>query len=229
MAHEPADRAEGRLRERLIVRSRLLATAALGAALVSVPVRLLALDARVAELRVAGPRLAAAIEIRDLLRDSFLTLVQQGRAVFVQLEANLWEDRRVFDRLVIAAPPGTWRLDRDDTGLGVLIQDHHGGSVRHPDARQPFRLRIDLGAASRVADGATYYLHATLTAATVDERDIDRAGEAVFGDDRSARGLAGLGRFVFRTLLRMGKYFESATTEVTSRRVSGRDIRLGAL
>lgn len=212
----------------MIVRRRLFATAAVCAAIASTPARLLGFEARVAELRVAGPRLAAAIEVRDLLRESFLALVQQGRAVFLQLEANLWEDRRVFDRLVVTIPPGTWRLDRDETGNGVVIQDDHGGSFRHADVRQPFRLRVDLGAAARVDDEATYYLHATVTAATVDERDIDRAGEVVFGDEQSARGLAGLGRLVFRTLLRMGKYFESATTEVTSRRVSGRDIRLGA-
>ena len=73
-----------------------------------------------------------------------------------------------------------------------------------------------------------YYVHAKVTAATVDEQDIERTGEAIFGDPQSGSGVAGLGRFVFRTLLRMGKYLESATTEVTSRRVSGREIRSGA-
>jgi hypothetical protein len=61
----------------------------------------------------------------------------------------------------------------------------------------------------------------------VAERDIDQAGAAIFGAEQSTGGLAALGSFVFRTLLRMGKYFESAQAEVTSRRVSGRDIRAG--
>lgn len=198
------------------------------AVVVSMPVPLTALEVRVTQLRVAGPRLSAALEVRDLLRDRFLALVRDGRAVFLQLEANFWEDRRVFDRVVISVPPITWRVDRDPGGAGVLLQDQHGGSMRHADVRQPLALHVDLGPATRVDDEGTYYLYATLTAATVDERDIDRAGEAIFGGEESGRGLSGLGRFVFRTLLRMGKYFESATTEVTSRRLSGRDIRTGA-
>jgi hypothetical protein len=87
---------------------------------------------------------------------------------------------------------------------------------------------VDLGPAARVEDDAVYYVNASVTAATVDERDIDRAGRAIFGDEQSgAGGLGALGRFVFRTLLRMGKYLESATTEVTSPRVSGREIKSG--
>jgi hypothetical protein len=193
------------------------------------PASILALEARITNLRIAGPRVSAAVEVSDLLRDKFLKLVREGRAVFLQLEAALWEDRRVFDRIVITTPPVTWRLDRDAASAGVVLQDQHGGFVRHADIRQPLSLRVDLGPASRVADDATYYVNASVTAATVDERDIDRAGQAIFGDEQSGAGLASLGRFVFRTLLRMGKYLESATTEVTSRRVSGREIRNGVL
>jgi hypothetical protein len=165
--------------------------------------------------------------VRDLLRDKFLSLLRDGRAVFLQLEANLWEDRRVLDRVIIAAPPATWRVDQQANNA-ITLQDHHGGSLTQPDIRQPLALRLDLGPADRVDDASSYYVHATLTAATVDERDIEQAGQALFGDEQTAQGLAGLGRFVFRTLLRMGKYFESATAETTSRRVSGKDIRSGA-
>ena len=199
------------------------------AALVWRPAPLLAVEARVTHLRVAGSRVSAALEVDDLFRDKFLKLVRDGRAVFLQLEAALWEDRRVFDRIVIALPPATWRVDRDPAGAGVLLQDQHGGLVRHADVNQPLPLRVDLGPATRVEDRAVYYVHASLTAATVDERDMDQAGRAIFGDEQSGPGgLAALGRFVFRTLLRMGQYLESATTEVNSRRVSGREIRTGA-
>jgi len=207
---------------------RLYAIAAVIGAIVSMPARAVALEARVTHLRVAGPRISAAVEVGDLLRDKFLKLVRDGRAVFLQLEAVLWEDRRVFDRIVTSAPPATWRIDRDTASAGVLLQDQHGGMVRHADIRQPLPLGVDIGPAARVADDEVYYVFAKITAATVDERDIERAGQAVFGDDQTGTGLAGLGRFVFRTLLRMGKYFESATTEVTSRRVLGREIRSGA-
>ncbi len=211
------------------MRGRPLFTIAVLAVVVSLPARMAALEARVTTLRIAGPRVSAAVEVGDLLRDKFLKLVRDGRAVFVQLEAALWEDRRIFDRVVMATPPATWRLDRDAAGAGVVLQDQHGGVVRHADIRQPLSLRIDLGPAARVLDDATYYVNASVTAATVDERDIDRAGQAIFGDEQAGAGVASLGRFVFRTLLRMGQYLESATTEVTSRRVSGREIRRGVL
>ena len=188
----------------------------------------LALEARVTEMRVTGNRIWAAIEVRDLLRDRFLELVRGGKAVFVQLEADLWEDRRVFDRMVLTTLPATYRIDPDvDTG-GVILFDQYGGTSRQADVRQPISLRVELGSADRVHDDQTYYLHTLVTAATVDERDIDQAGAAMFGAEESTRGLAALGSFVFRTLLRMGKYFESAQAEVTSRRISGRDIRAGA-
>jgi hypothetical protein len=199
------------------------------AAVVAVSSPAAALEARVTRLRAAGPRVAAGIEVSDLLQDEFLALVRGGRAVFLQLEAALWEDRRVFDRIVVTLPPTTWRVDRDPASAGVLLQDQHGGLVRHADIRQPLTLGLDLGPAARVQESAIYYLHARLTAASVDERDIDRAGETIFGDDRSGSGLVGLGRFVFKTLLRLGQYLESATTEVTSRRLSGRDIKTGVL
>jgi hypothetical protein len=218
------------LGQRLTVRPRhLAATAAVCAAAVSVPVSAAALEARVTRLRAAGPRVAAGIEVSDLLQDKFLSLVRGGRAVFLQLEAALWEDRRVFDRIVIALPPATWRVDRDPAGSGVLLQDQHGGLVRHADIRQPLVLGLDLGPAARVQEDSVYYLHARLAAASVDERDIDRAGETIFGEEGSNSGLVGLGRFVFKTLLRVGQYLESATTEVTSRRLSGRDIKNGVL
>jgi hypothetical protein len=201
----------------------------LAAAMVSAAVPVSALEARVTQVRITGPRLWTVVELRDFLEGAFLRLVRQGRSVFVQLQADVWEDRRVFDRIVIAVPPATYRLDGDPDGRGVVLVDQFGGSLRHPDAGQPLPVRLDLGAASRIDDDATYYVHAVVTAATVDERDIDQAGTAIFGDDDSAAGLAAAGRFVFRTLLRMGKYFESATAEVTSRRLQGRDIRSGAL
>jgi hypothetical protein len=205
---------------------RAHALAVLCAVMVSLPAPLAALEARVTSLRVTGTRLWAGIELRDLLRDKFLDLVRGGRAVFVQLQTDLWEDRRVFDRVVVTTTPATYRLDADASG-GVVLLDQYGTTVRHADVRQPLMLRVELGAADRIDSGQTYYLHAVVTAASVDERDIDQAGEAIFGEEQSSRGLAALGRFVFRTLLRMGKYFESADAEVTSRRISGRDILSG--
>lgn len=225
MARHAATRTFHRTRRCLIVRrARVIAVAALTAAAVSSSAE--ALEARVIRLRITGTRLWTAIELRDLLRDNFLKLVQEGRAVFVQVQADVWQDRRMFDRIVISTPPVTFRVDRSVDGRGVLVSGTYGESAPHPDVSTPLSLRVDLGPAERIEGDGRYYLHAVVTAATVDEREIEEAGQAIFGED-PAGGLAGLGRFVFRTLLRMGKYFESATAEVTSRRVTGREIVAG--
>jgi hypothetical protein len=204
---------------------RAIAGLALCLALACIPRAVVALEARVTDLRVTGARLWAAIEVRDLLRDRFLALVQSGKAVFVQLEADLWEDRRVFDRMVLATPAATYRSGPDTETGGIILFDQYGGTSRQRDVRQPISLRVELGSADRLEDDRTYYLHTLVTAASVDERDIDQAGAAIFGAEESTRGIASLGRFVFRTLLRMGNYLESAQAEVTSRRIPGRDIR----
>lgn len=181
---------------------------------------------RVAQLRVAGPRLTVTLELRDLLRDSFLTLVQQGRAVFLQVQSELWEDRRVADRLALTTPELTFRVDRD-AERGVVITDQYGNRSTHADLKMPLPVRIDLGPASTLADDRSYYFRAQVTAATVADRDIEHVGTAIFGDEQNAAGLANLGRFVFRTLLRIGKYLESASAEVSSARYTGQQIKSG--
>jgi hypothetical protein len=88
-------------------------------------------------------------------------------------------------------------------------------------------LRLDVGPVSVLGDDRVYYLRARVTLATIADRDIDEFGTAIFGDAQSAEGLAGLGRFVFGTLLRLGKYLESASADGTSPRYTGAQIKSG--
>lgn len=185
-----------------------------------------ALEVRVAQVRVVGSRVTATFELRDLLRDRFLELVEQGRAVFLQCRAELWEDRRVVDRLALNTPTLTYRID-SDAGRTVVITDQYGNHSARTDVLTPLSLRLDIGPASGLVDDRSYYLRAQVTAASVADREIDQWGSAIFGDDQGAAGLASLGRFVFRTLLRIGKYLESANAEVTSGRYTGLQIRAG--
>lgn len=186
-----------------------------------------ALEMRVVRLSATATRVAATLEVTDLLRDRFLEVVQRGRAIFLQVEAGLWEDRRVSDRLAFAATPVTYRIDRNGE-RSVLITDQYGNRFEHVDLQMPVTLRVDMGPVTGLVDERSYYVHAEITAATLAERDIDRTGSAVFGEPGSADGLADIGRTVFRTLLRIGRYLDSASTEVTSDRVNGRTIRIGA-
>lgn len=183
-----------------------------------------AFEARVARVGVAAARVTAVVELRDLLRDQFQRVVEQGRAVFLQVQANLWEDRRVTDRLALTTPELTYRIDRAPE-RGVIVTDQFGNRTEHPDPTRPLTVRVDLGPATAVADDRSYYLQADIIAATVADRDIEQAGAAVLGDRESTEALAGLGRFVFRTLLRIGQYLDRASVRVTSDRFSGRAIR----
>jgi hypothetical protein len=208
-----------------VIQRRTLPTWVFVAALASVPAETSALEARVIALRTSGTRLWTSIELRELLRDKFLALIRDGRAVFLELQADLWEDRRIFDRVVFTIPPTTYRVDPAVIGPGIVVTDQQGTSTGQPDAAAPLVLRVDMGPADRVDDERSYYVHALVTAASVEERDIEQAGQAIFGNDEAARGLAAIGLFVFRSLLRVGRYIERSSAETTSRQVTGREIR----
>jgi hypothetical protein len=185
-----------------------------------------ALEVRVGGVRVDAARVAATFELRDLLRDRFLSVIEEGRAVFLQLQAELWEDRRITDRMALTTPALTYRIARD-ANQGIVVTSQFGDRSPLADRRLPLPLRVDLGPASVLVNESRYYLRAEVTAATVADRDIDQFGTAIFGDEQSAAGLAGLGRFVFSTLLRIGQYLDSATAEATSSRYTGQQIRAG--
>ena len=185
-----------------------------------------ALDVRVARLQAASTRVALMLELRDLLRDKFLETIQRGRPVFVQLRAELWEDRRISDRLTLNTPELTYRVERVPAG-GVSVIDSYGNSASHDGGPTLIPIRIDLGPLASLQDDRSYYVRVEATAATFAEGDIDRFGAVIFGDDQGVAGLANLGRYLFSTLLRIGRYLESATAEVSSDRYTGLQIRTG--
>ena len=198
----------------------------LAVVITGIELRAAALEMRVDDIRAASTRVAATLELRDLLGDRFLDIVKQGQSIFLQLQAELWEQRRLADRLALTTPALTYRIAGDGAS-GMVITSQFGDRATHADVRVPVPLRVDLGPASVLADERAYYLRAQVTLATIADRDIDQFGTAIFGDPQSAAGLAGLGRFVFGTLLRIGKYFESESAETTSGRYSGLRIRSG--
>jgi hypothetical protein len=209
-----------------VLRRRLLAVM-LAVMMTVLPARAAtALEVRVDSVRVDASRVAATFELHDLLRDKFLSVLDEGRAVFLQLQAELWEDRRMADRMALNTPALTYRIVRDIT-QGIVITSQFGDRAPHADRRLPVPLRVDLGPASVLVNDSRYYLRAEVTAATVADRDIDQFGTAIFGDEQSAAGLAGLGRFIFSTLLRIGQYLDSDSAEATSSRYTGQQIRSG--
>lgn len=206
---------------------RRLRLSIIAAALLLHVTTVVALELRVTELQASASRVALVLELRTLLRERFLETIQQGRAVFLQVQAELWEDRRITDRLALTTPELTYRVDREGDS-GVTITDQSGNRVSYRDARAAFPIRLDMGPAAGLADDRSYYVRAAVTAATFAERDIDRLGVAVFGNDQSIAGLTNLGRYLFQTLLQIGRYLDSESAEVSSPRYTGLQIKAGA-
>jgi hypothetical protein len=58
----------------------------------------------------------------------------------------------------------------------------------------------------------------------VAEREVDDAGDAVFGRESETNSLGSLGRLVFRTVLKVSDYLQSVSAEACGRKTAGADI-----
>ena len=89
----------------------------------------------------------------------------------------------------------------------------------------PLLVRLDLAPLARLDDEARYYLHIGLVAGTLGEHAADDVNDAMFGKEEESGGIGALGRFLFRQAVALSEYFQSETTEITSRRLRGRELR----
>ena len=200
--------------------------------LLAAPAR--ALDVQVKDVRAAPAGVQTSIELRDVIPDRFKHVVDEGGVLHVRVQTELWESRPVWDRLVYPAMIRMFRLVRTAAGGDVALLDADGVSVPLPgrsgksgDSGGPggrVPLVMDLGDRGRLSTESRYYLHVIATVGTLAEREVDEAGDAVFGRPGESNGLGSLGRLVFRTALQASSYLQSVSAETKSRRLSGRDI-----
>jgi len=141
----------------------------------------------------------------------------------LRLQAELWESRPVWDRLVYPALVRVFRFRRT-TGGGLAVTNPDGTATTYPAAPKVLPVALDLGDAKRVAAAQRYYVHIIATLGTLAEREVDEVGDAVFGRSSEANGLGSLGRLMFRTVLQVNDYLQSVSTEAKSRRTAGADI-----
>jgi hypothetical protein len=186
--------------------------------------RVLALDLQVKEVRAASSIVQTTIEIRDVVPERFRKVLDTGNVLHLRLQAELWESRPVWDRLVYPAITRVFRLARAASGGDVSISDNAGLTTAYPAVPNPLPLRLDLGHRDRVSASQKYYVHAVITLGTLAEREVDAAGDAVFGRESETNGLGSLGRLVFRTVLQVSDYLQSVTAETRSRKMSGADL-----
>jgi len=186
-----------------------------------------ALETKLTEMRVAGGGLFAALELRSVFPAKFQAVLQEGAAVYLRLQIELWEDRPVWDRLAQPAGTTVFRVMLDRQTRQVHVADQYGEVSRQPAWQEPLTLRLHLGRADGLSDGAKYYVRALATLGTLAEKESAKASSAVFGDDDGSVSIAGMGKILFHTVLQVNEYLQSVSSELRSREMTGREIKAG--
>ncbi len=183
---------------------RALITVVLLLLLVTAPAT--ALEVQVKEVKSGSAMLHASLELRDILPERFKRLLDENGSLHLRLQAELWEIRPVWDRLVYPAVVRAVRMTRDSLPAS------------------PRAVTLELGHTDRLVATSRYYVHAVATLGTLADRDADEVGDVVFGRESETNSLGSLGRLVFRTALKISDYLQSVSAETKSRRISGSDL-----
>jgi len=186
-----------------------------------------ALDARLTEIRVAGGSLRASLEIRDLFPAKFQTVLEEGGAIHLRLQVELWQSRSVWDKLVQPAVVNVFRIILDRSTREVRVADAYGEVSRQPAWQEPLTLSLDLGRADALADSEKYYVRVQATLGTIAGKDSAQASRVVFGDDDSTVSVASVGKVLFHAVLSVNDYLQSVSTELRTRALPGRTIKAG--
>jgi hypothetical protein len=182
-----------------------------------------ALDVRIMDVRGAAAVVSTTIEIADLIPDRFTKTLDDGGVLHLRVQAELWESRPVWDRLVYPALVRVLRFKRA-AGGALSVTNPDGTATTYPAAPRALPVALDLGEAKRVTAAQRYYVHVIATLGTLAEREVDEVGDAVFGRSSEANGLGSLGRMMFRTVLQVNDYLQSVSAEAKGRRTAGADI-----
>ena len=182
-----------------------------------------ALEVEVKAVRAPGGAVTATVELRDVIPDRFKKTIDEGGVLHLRVQAELWEARPVWDRLVFPAIVRVFRFTRG-AGRNLSIVDPDGVVTTPRDPPHAMPIDVALGDSSRVSASARYYVHVIATLGTLAEREVDDVGDAVFGKPSDSNSLGSLGRLVFRTVLQISDYLQSVSAETRSRKSPGSDI-----
>ena len=201
---------------------RLLAAACLLLALASRPAAA-PLGVEVKTVHAPASVVVATLELRDILPERFRKTLDQGGALHLRIEAELWEARPVWDRLVYPAIVRMFRFTRT-SGKNLAIVDQDGQVSTSATVPPVMPIEIPLGEIARIDASERYYLRAVATLGTLADREADDVGDAVFGRPSESNGLGSLGRLVFRTALQITDYLQSVSADTKSRKLPGTTI-----
>lgn len=183
-----------------------------------------ALDVRVKDVGSASSAVQTTIELRDVVPDRFKKTLDEGGVLHLRVQAELWESRPVWDRLVYPAIVRVFRFRRTPASRELSITDPAGTATAYSTMPSPLPMMVDLGDGNRITPAERYYVHVIATLGTLAEREVDEVGDAVFGRPSKTNSLGSLGRLVFRTVLQVNDYLQSVSAETRSRKTSGADL-----
>jgi hypothetical protein len=183
-----------------------------------------ALSVDVKDVRRTATNVHATIQLRDVIPDRFKKIVDRGGQLHLRLQAELWESRPVWDRLVYPAMIRMFRMAHLPASRDLTIDDSNGASTSMAAIPNPWEVLLDLGSSDRITAAERYYVRVVATIGTLAERDADDVNDAVFGRPEDDNTIGSFGRMLFRTAMRVGDYMQSVSAEVKSRKISGTEI-----
>ena len=204
---------------------RLTAVACLVTAiLLLVPASGFALETRILEIRIAGKTLLASIDLGDAFPEKLRRVLEQGGALHVRIQVELWEDRPVWDKLVRPALVTVFRIVRDPTTTHIAISDAVGPVLSAAQFPNPLSLRVNVAPADALTDDGRYYIKLNATVGTLGEREAEDTSAAVFGKDEAAVSLGKVGKLILNTVIQANDYLQSVSDDARSNSFSKRDV-----
>jgi hypothetical protein len=130
-----------------------------------------ALDVPITDLRGPASAVTATIELLDLVPDRFKKTLDEGGVLHMRVQAELWESRPVWDRLVYPAIVRVLRFRRA-SGDGLSVTEPNGTATTYAAAPRSLPVVVDLGDAGRITPAQRYYVHVIATLGTLAEREV---------------------------------------------------------
>ena len=209
-----------------MMRARRLSTVALAVALLLVasPAAAEELAVHLGEVRAVGPSLRASLDLRDIFSEKFRSILQDGGRLHLRVQAEIWEDRPLWDKLVRPAIVSVFRIIRDPR-TEVTVSDAVGVVTTSPWSASALSLRVEVAPTEALNDNRKYYLRIAVTIGTIEEKEIAATEEAVFGRGESTVSVARVGKVILNTVLQVNDYLTSVSAETQGPVVLGRDLK----
>ena len=182
------------------------------------------MDVHLSEVRAVGPSIRASIDVRDIFSEKFRSILQSGGRLHLRVQAELWEERPMWDKLVRPAIVSVFRVIRDAQSQ-VVVADSVGVVATVPWTATALSLRVEVAPTDAVDDNRKYYLRLVATVGTIEEKELEGTGEAVFGKGESAVSVARVGKVIFNTVLQISDYLQSVTAQLQGPVTVGRDLK----